>query len=177
MPEPLFPTPASLTRRRGFLLDRPPDAHGRLDEQVAKTFDWARRFCKRETRSAPQCPAFPVDGLREAVVNTTAHRDYSMTTSPILVDVFADRVEVTSPGTLPGRMTLEMLRRGGVIRSWNETIAHYALCLGLTERRARGWLGIEDAMREWGGATPRIEANHERRWVRVTLDLSSATGS
>ena len=156
------------------------DADGRLHEQVETTIHWARSFGKRETygnvRRSDQ-PVAPVDALREAVVNAVIHRDYAITGSPILVDVFPDRIEITSPGTLPNGMSIEMLRSGGITRSRNEMMAHYAVSIALMERRGMGWLAIEDAMREFNGTTPRIEENREGRWVRVTLDLHAADRS
>ncbi len=40
------------------------------------------------------------------------HRDYAITGSKILFEVFAGRVEVTNPGTLPNHMTAESACRG-----------------------------------------------------------------
>ena len=166
---------ASKQRSRDVLLAA--EADGRLHEQVEKTLNWARSFGKRETydglRRHDQTLA-PVDALREALVNAVIHRDYAITGSPILVDVFPNRIEITSPGTLPNGMDVEMLRSGGITRSRNELMAHYAASIALMERRGMGWLAIEDAMREWGGPTPRVEENRKVRWVRVTLDLRSA---
>lgn len=170
---------AYATKRRSRDILVAVDARGRLHEQVETTINWARSFGKRETygdtRRSDQ-PLLPLDALREAVVNAVIHRDYAITGSPTLVDVFPDRIEITSPGTLPNGMSIGMLRSGGVTRSRNEMMAHHAVSVALMERRGMGWLAIEDAMQEWGGASPRIEENQEGRWVRVTLDLRRAEG-
>ena len=39
-------------------------------------------------------------------MNAVIHRDYAQTGAPVLLEVFRDRVEVTSPGTLPNHMTV-----------------------------------------------------------------------
>jgi ATP-dependent DNA helicase RecG len=50
--------------------------------------------------------------LGEAVVNAIAHRDYSLSGSQIRVFLFADRIEVRSPGRLPNSITLDNIRLG-----------------------------------------------------------------
>lgn len=47
--------------------------------------------------------------MGEAIVNAIAHRDYHSNAS-IEVRLFADRLEVWNPGTLPGTLTLDDLR-------------------------------------------------------------------
>ncbi len=148
------------------------DAQGRLDEQVRRMLDWAKSFGKREFYDGPvrrDIPLLPLEALREAVVNAVVHRDYAITGSPVLVDVFPDRIEITSPGTLPNRMTVSMVRRGGVTRTRNELMAHYAVSNDLMERRGMGWLAIEDSMAEFNGTVPEIEEDRDGAFVRVTL--------
>ncbi|MGW1549987.1 RNA-binding domain-containing protein [Streptomyces sp. NPDC002346] len=48
---------------------------------------------------------YPPEVLKEIIVNAVIHRDYNVS-DDILVYVFDDRVEVRSPGALPGNMTL-----------------------------------------------------------------------
>jgi predicted HTH transcriptional regulator len=45
----------------------------------------------------------------EAVVNSVAHRDYSIQGSKIRLHMFDDRLELFSPGTIPNTMTIESL--------------------------------------------------------------------
>ena len=56
-------------------------------------------------------PEYPVEAIREAVLNALIHRDYSHFTegTPVQIDFFADRLEIHSPGGLYGRMTVEDL--------------------------------------------------------------------
>ncbi len=62
------------------------------------------RYRAQATRE--DLPLLPEGVLREAVVNAVIHRDYAQTGAPVLLEVFRDRVEVTSPGTLPNHMTV-----------------------------------------------------------------------
>lgn len=149
------------------------EGKGRLDEQVDRTLHWARSFGWREIPGAPfrtDLPVLPLDALREAVVNAVIHRNYAIR-SPILVDVFPDRVEITNPGTLAPGLTPAMLRHGGITRTRNERIAHCAASVRLMEQRGMGWPTIEDAMQDFNGTAPHLEEDRETESVRVTLDL------
>ena len=50
---------------------------------------------------------YPVAAVREALVNAVAHRDYRLGGRRIEVRMFSDRMEVTSPGGLPGFITVD----------------------------------------------------------------------
>ena len=54
---------------------------------------------------------YPLEAVREAVLNALIHRDYSHYTegTPIQIDFFSNRLEIHSPGSLYGRMTVEQL--------------------------------------------------------------------
>ncbi|MCX7681523.1 MAG: putative DNA binding domain-containing protein [Anaerolineae bacterium] len=50
---------------------------------------------------------YPVAAVREALVNAVAHRDYRLGGRRIEVRMFSDRMEIISPGGLPGFITLD----------------------------------------------------------------------
>jgi len=50
---------------------------------------------------------YPQSAVREALVNAVAHRDYRLTGRSIELRMYADRLEVTSPGGLPAHITLD----------------------------------------------------------------------
>jgi predicted HTH transcriptional regulator len=64
---------------------------------------------RAESNQAPVRDEIPHDVIREAIVNAVAHRDYT-SAGAVQVSVFADRVEVWNPGTLPASLTTESLR-------------------------------------------------------------------
>lgn len=66
--------------------------------------------------------AFPVDEVRESIVNAVAHRDYAREGTDIEVSLYRDRLEVTSPGRLPNGVTVEKMREGVVRVARNELI-------------------------------------------------------
>lgn len=48
-----------------------------------------------------QEPEYPEDVWLEAIVNALVHRSYSLRATPVLVEMYDDRLEVTSPGDYP----------------------------------------------------------------------------
>jgi len=62
------------------------------------------------TTQAPAADEIPPEVIREAIVNAVAHRDYTSNGS-VQVMVFADRVEVWNPGSLPPSLSLAQLRQ------------------------------------------------------------------
>lgn len=148
------------------------EAAGCLDDQVNRTMGWLKGLGRFETYEGIRRKdhyLLPHKALREALVNAVTHRDYAITGSGILVEVFSDRVDVTSPGCLPNHMRIESVRMGGHPRSRNESLAHFMVVTGFMEQRGRGWLVMRRAMREFNGTEPEIMA--ETTHVRVTFRL------
>lgn len=88
------------------------DIVGPLDRQVLE----ACHFVKKNMRVAAtkqegrhDLPQFDMTALFEAVVNAVAHRDYAMHGAKIRLRLFADRLELYSPGAIPNTMTVESL--------------------------------------------------------------------
>lgn len=85
---------------------------GPLDEQVAQALGFARRnmtIAAFKTPERVEVPQFSGRAVFEAVVNSVAHRDYSIPGSKIRLFMFDDRLEIYTPGTLPNTVTIESL--------------------------------------------------------------------
>lgn len=54
---------------------------------------------------------YPPEAIRELIVNAFAHRDWTRQ-NEVWVTVYADRMEVKSPGALPNGMTIEKVKAG-----------------------------------------------------------------
>lgn len=54
-------------------------------------------------------PAFPVDVLREAVINAIVHRDYSIDSAKSYLQISEDRIVVKSPGAPVAAISIEQL--------------------------------------------------------------------
>ena len=156
------------------------EAAGRLDEQVRRAIGWfaslgrfeSYRGLVREDR-----PLLPQPALRESLVNAVVHREYAITGSKVLLEVFARHVDVTSPGGLPNHMSAESVRAGGHPRSRNELMANFMLGLGFMEQRGRGWPVMRRAMREFNGTEPEIMLGDASKFVRLRFRLDSRKSS
>ncbi|MCY4375688.1 MAG: putative DNA binding domain-containing protein [Spirochaetaceae bacterium] len=154
------------------------EAKGRLADQVNRAMGWFRSLGRREAYEGLRrrdISPLPERALREALVNAVIHRDYAISGSQTMLEVFADRVVVTSPGALPNHMTVEQARSGGAPRSRNEMMANAMVVAGLMERRGRGWLTMRHAMRDFNGTEPELASDQHNRFVRVTFHLQRAT--
>ena len=151
------------------------EARGRLDEQVTSAFGWAREFGHRERYVGlvrEDIPLLPAAAIREALVNAVAHRDYAIIGSTIQIEVFTDRVQVTSPGALPNHLSIANVRKGGVTRTRNEQMVNFLLAHRFMERRGRGYLQMRQAMREFNGTEPELTEDRNARFFRVTFRLA-----
>lgn len=82
--------------------------------------------------------AYPVEALREGLVNAVCHRDYAVSGSAVRVFIFHNRLEIRSPGGLPNTMTLANIRYRQFTR--NQMIASFLTGYGYMERRGKGIL-------------------------------------
>jgi ATP-dependent DNA helicase RecG len=49
--------------------------------------------------------SYPMEAIREAVVNALVHRDYLLSSTDIELSIYEDRLEIVSPGRLPNGIT------------------------------------------------------------------------
>jgi ATP-dependent DNA helicase RecG len=105
---------------------------------------------KREEESP-----YPASMLRESIVNAVAHRDYRIGGSQILLLVFSDRIEIHSPGKLPGHITLANLVHERYSR--NEAIMQVLCDMGFVERLGHGIDRILSAAKERKLPTPEFK--------------------
>lgn len=94
-------------------------------------------------------PEYPLDALREAVLNALVHRDYSVHTEnmPIQLTMYADRVEIKNPGGLYGRLTVDQLGQAQP-DTRNPFLVTAMEAMGQTENRYSGIPRIRHAMEE-----------------------------
>ena len=137
---------------------------GTIPEMVEEALNFCRRNMKvktiisKETGLRTDKTEYPMDALREAILNAVIHRDYSIHTegTPIQIDFFTDRVEIHSPGSLYGRMSIEQL---GIAKPdlRNPALAVMAETLTTAEHRYSGIPTMRNAMKESGLPEPKFE--------------------
>ena len=79
----------------------------------------------------------PREAFREAIANALVHRCWDVRAN-IKVGMFADRIEITSPGGLPAGITEELYLAGGPTVARNPILANVFFRLGHIERFGTG---------------------------------------
>jgi ATP-dependent DNA helicase RecG len=110
-------------------------------------------------------PLIPEFAWLEAVVNAVTHRSYSFGGDHVRVELFDDRLEVTSPGRLPGLVRLDNIRTTRFAR--NPRIARALSDLGYGRELGEGVNRMFEEMSRVGLPDP-VYAEGPA-WVRVTL--------
>jgi ATP-dependent DNA helicase RecG len=87
---------------------------------------------------------YPLEAARELVVNAVAHRDYSIQGDGVRLFIFRDRMEVTSPGGLPGPVTISNIKDERFSR--NPAIVQVLSDMGFIERLGYGVDRVIDLM-------------------------------
>lgn len=143
----------------------------RLEGTLSQMLDEALGFVKKnmriktivdpETGKRADQADYPLTAIREALLNALVHRDYSIHTEgmPIQLLLFEDRFELRSPGGLYGRLRIDQL---GKVQpdTRNPVLAVAMEVLGETENR---YSGIPTIRRELAQARmPEPEFREER---------------
>jgi len=130
----------------------------RRNTETTAVLDRGRRIDRRE---------YPEDVIREVVVNALVHRDYSIVGADIMIEIFTDRLEVTSPGKLPNTVTPEGMRNG-LRYARNQTLVNVMRDYGYVEARGMGVRNkIIPGMRAHNGTEPELVAEEHRFIVRL----------
>jgi ATP-dependent DNA helicase RecG len=136
------------------------DITGPLDAQVLAACHFVKRnmqvsASKQEGRH--DLPQYDMTAVFEALVNAVAHRDYSIYGAKIRLRLFADRLELYSPGAIPNTMTVESLPYRQAAR--NEAITSLlAKC------------AVPDGERDLSGRSAMMDKRGEG--VQIVLDSS-----
>ena len=150
------------------------DLGGTLADQIkqAETFVVGnmRRGMRIRGMVREESTEYPLAVVREGIVNAIAHRDYSIRGEGIRVLMFSDRLEIYSPGRLPGHVTLANLKDERYSR--NEAIVAVLSDVGYIERLGYGIDRMITTMQEAGLPEPAFEET--AAGFRVTLQSASA---
>lgn len=129
----------------------------RIEGNIQEMLEKAIRFVKRNGKTKTIINAvngtredrteYPVTAVREAVINALVHRDYSIHTEgmPIQILMYEDRMEIRNPGGIYGRITVDQL---GKMQpdTRNPVLALELETLGITENR---YSGIPTYEKKW----------------------------
>jgi predicted HTH transcriptional regulator len=80
-----------------------------IDEYLPKAIETAVSFVERHTLQSSEIgrirrtdlPEYPIQAVREAIINAVVHADYALGGMDIKIAIFDDRLEITNPGFSP----------------------------------------------------------------------------
>jgi ATP-dependent DNA helicase RecG len=152
------------------------EIRGTLRQQIrqAETFvrDQLRSVVRLVGLQREETPEYPWEAVRELIVNAVAHRDYNQAGDSIHLHIFADRLEVHSPGDLPGPVNLDNLLEARFSR--NAIIAQVLSDMGYVERLGYGLNRVVTVLRQNNLPEPKFEEAGGA--FRVTL-FNAAVGA
>ena len=147
---------------------------GTIPEMLDRAIAFVRKNMRTKTIINPETGKredrtdYPVTAVREAVLNALVHRDYSIHTEgmPIQLIMYPDRMEIKNPGGLYGRLRVDQL---GKMQpdTRNPVIVSALEVLDVTENRYSGIPTIRRAMAGYGLKEPVF--TDERGSFAVTL--------
>ena len=110
---------------------------------------------------------YPPEVVREAIVNAVVHRDYSLSGTDIELSIYADRLEIVSPGRLANGITPARMR-AGCRSARNELLKDVMRDYGYLEHMGMGVpRKIVRGMMEHNSTDPDLEEEGERFTVRL----------
>jgi ATP-dependent DNA helicase RecG len=145
--------------------DGEPRDHEDIRGPMPVAIDRALAFIDRNTRHPMRIVGFnrhrldeyPDEALREALVNAVAHRQYEDAGRKIMLEVFADKIIVSSPGLPPAPITIAKLRSGKYRPcSRNPVLAQNLSYFHRIEERGSGFRRMRERMLDHGLDQPII---------------------
>ena len=136
-----------------------------FDGGIVADIEDSLRFVERNTRTAykieklqrEDIPEYPMEALREAITNAVMHRDWFIDGANVFVEIFSDRIEVSSPGGLPKGMNLKDLGHKSVRR--NSLIADLLHRIAFIEKAGTGIKRMRDGARDKGYPEPEFTSD------------------
>ena len=137
------------------------EVHGSLMEQVDKAMDLIKTKyliyrISYEGISRRETPQFPLEAIRESLMNCVAHKDYASAV-PIQISVFPDHITFWNAGQLPENWTTEKLFESHPSSPYNPLIANAFFRSGDIESWGRGYKRILEAVSAYKLLPPKLE--------------------
>jgi len=99
-------------------------------------------------------PRFPRLAIREALLNAVIHRDYSFYSSSIAINIYPDKLQISSYGKLPRGVTVKSLAEDHLSVPVNPDIAHIFFLRKWIEKIGIGTLKMINECKVLGFAIP-----------------------
>ncbi len=150
---------------------------GNIPEMLEQAISFVRKNMRLKTIIDPNTGKredrydYPITAIREAVINALVHRDYSIHTEgmPIQILIFPDRIEIKNPGGIYGRLRVDQL---GKMQpdTRNPVLATALEVMNITENRYSGIPTIRRVLKEYDLPDPVFE---DQRGTFITTFYNS----
>lgn len=141
-----------------------------LDKVLNDVPDWQESVEVLDGMFRKNIPFFPIEVVRELVVNALVHRTYT-TRGDIFINIFTDRMEIHSPGRLPFGVTPKNILSQSIRR--NEHLSKVFYDLGLMEKEGSGYDLVYAKLLSTGKPLPIVKETDERVTVIVKKQFVS----
>ena len=141
-----------------------------LERVLVDVPDWQESVEVSEGMFRKNIPFFPIEVVRELVVNGLVHRTYT-TRGDIFINIFPDRLEIHSPGRLPFGVTPKNILSQSIRR--NEHLSKIFYDLGLMEKEGSGFDLVYAKLLGSGKPLPIVKETDERVTVIVKKQFVS----
>ena len=141
-----------------------------LDKVLNDVPDWQESMEVSEGMFRKNIPFFPIEVVRELVVNALVHRTYT-TRGDIFINIFPDKLEIHSPGRLPYGVTPKNILSQSIRR--NEQLSKIFYDLGLMEKEGSGYDLVYAKLLGSGKPLPIVIETDERVTVIVKKQFIS----
>jgi len=155
--------------KREQLQGHPKTINGTVEEQIAGALEEIKRLLNEKTfidRGKSVKMKYPSEAISEIVVNAVIHRDYSLS-DDIHIKIYDNRVEIISPGKLPGYISTENIYEERFSRNPNLVRMLHNLPNPVNHDIGEGLDTARNELRKAGLVPPVIEELNNA--VRITI--------
>lgn len=132
-----------------------------IEGSILSAIEEVPKFIRRNTKMAGKfgamrrqdIPEYPVDGIREALINALVHANYEITGTRFFVAIYDDKLEIQNPGIMPPGMSIDQFK-AGVSRLRNPVLARVFRELEFIEEWGSGYKRIKESCLKGGYPEP-----------------------
>jgi ATP-dependent DNA helicase RecG len=151
------------------------EIHGNLFEQIEKTTEilftkYIKALISYEGLNRVETYEYPKEAIREALLNSVAHKDYSGGV-PIQISVYKDKLMIWNEGQLPDNWTIETLLDKHSSKPFNPDIANALFRSGYIESWGRGISKMTEQCFNFGIPAPKFFFKSSGFWVEFRKDI------
>jgi ATP-dependent DNA helicase RecG len=140
------------------ILDRR-DFNNGIIEQIEAGLDFVKKHISVEYEISGagkrlERYTYPLVAIREALINSLVHRDYSFQNSCVYLNIYSDRIEIENPGGIYGHVEVSGIEGRSIRR--NPLLSDLLYRAGYGEKLGSGLLRIKESLKENGNPNYQI---------------------